>query len=574
MKVINELSKEYAKKSKLKRKITVLTIALATCLLTSIGIFAYSMHCMFIDEAVEFTSLSYGAFTSVSKEQVGISKNHSKLKKVGEIINAGDIKKDNNYINVSYQDKDALELNNIKLIKGKIPSKNYEIALDKWFMDLQNLDIGDKFKIDKEEFKVSGVISGNKHNKANKAVEALISKIYAEDKYYKNRSVIFTTEKDYKINETITSIGKDLNIKDKNIKINKSLVNLKEGSLSENIPYIILTVIIVISSIVVIYNIFYISIIERIQTIGLLSCIGFTRKQIKKMIIKEGSIFAMIGIPLGIVLGYALSYLVIPMIQLNNPINIKSSIYTVPVVSIIIFITVYISTLKPARYASKISPIELVRYSEGNSKVFKVKKRESNKNVLSDLAFANLWRNKKRTLLTIISVTLSGMLFIIISTIFSSMNVKSATEQQIKNDFEITPKLSSDLYCEKENLSKDSIKKLNSLEKASFISNIKYITGEIKEKDCQFDVYGYDEAYISKIKKNLLQGKIDANKLKNENLLILQKSDRYDYNRGLKLGDIVELIVYESVSTDKEGRKIYEGKKTIYKFKNSSYSFI
>ncbi|ADF99115.1 ABC transporter, permease protein [Clostridium botulinum F str. 230613] len=567
MKVINELSKEYAKKSKLKRKITVLTIALATCLLTSIGIFAYSMHCMFIDEAVEFTSLSYGAFTSVSKEQVGILKNHSKLKKVGEIINAGDIKKDNNYINVSYQDKDALELNNIKLIKGKIPSKNYEIALDKWFMDLQNLDIGDKFKIDKEEFKVSGVITENKHNKANKSVEALISKIYAEDKYYKNRSVIFTTEKDYKINETITSIGKDLNIKDKNIKINKSLVNLKEGSLSENIPYIILTIIIVISSIVVIYNIFYISIIERIQTMGLLSCIGFTRKQIKKMIMKEGSIFAMIGIPLGIVLGYTLSYLVIPMIQLNNPINIKSSIYTVPVVSIIIFITVYISTLKPARYASKISPIELVRYSEGNSKVFKVKKRESNKNVLSDLAFANLWRNKKRTLLTIISVTLSGMLFIIISTIFSSMSVKSATEQQIKNDFEITPKLSSDLYCEKENLSKDSIKKLNFLKDASFISNIKYITGEIKEKDCQFDVYGYDEAYISKIRKNLLQGKIDTNKLKNENLLILQKSDRYDYNRGLKLGDIVELMVYESVSTDKEGRKIYEGKKLFINLK-------
>ncbi len=39
------------------------------------------------------------------------------------------------------------------------------------------------------------------------------------------------------------------------------------------------------------------------------------------------------------------------------------------------------------------------------------------------------------------------------------MSVKSATEQQIKSDFEITPKLSSDLYCEKENLSKDSIKK-------------------------------------------------------------------------------------------------------------------
>ncbi|MBO0534181.1 FtsX-like permease family protein [Clostridium botulinum] len=568
MKVINELSKEYAKKSKLKRRITVLTIALATCLLTSIGIFAYSMHCMFIDEAVEFTNSAYGSFTSVSKDQVGILKNHSKLKNVGEIINAGDVKKDNNYINISYQDKEALELNNIKLIKGKTPFKYNEIALDKWFMDSQKLNIGDKFKLSgKEEFKISGIILGNKYNKANKSVEALISKVYAEDKYYRNRLVIFTTGKDYKINETITGISKNLNIKDKNIKINNGLVNLKEGSLSENIPYIILTIIIVISSIVVIYNIFYISIIERIQTMGLLSCIGFTRKQIKKMIMKEGSIFAMIGIPLGTVLGYALSYLVIPMIQLNNPINIKSSIYTVPVVSIIIFITVYISTLKPARYASKISPIELVRYSEENSKVFKVKKRESNKNVLSDLAFENLWRNKKRTLLTIISVTLSGMLFIIISTIFSSMSVKSATEQQIKSDFEITPKLSSDLYCEKENLSKDSIKKLNFLKDASFISNIKYITGEIKEKNCQFDVYGYDEAYISKIKKNLLQGKIDANKLKNENLLILQKSDRYDYNRGLKLGDIVELIVYESVSTDKEGKKFMRVKKLFINLK-------
>lgn len=377
MKVINELSKEYAKKSKLKRRITVLTIALATCLLTSIGIFAYSMHCMFIDEAVEFTNSAYGSFTSVSKDQVGILKNHSKLKNVGEIINAGDVKKDNNYINISYQDKEALELNNIKLIKGKTPFKYNEIALDKWFMDSQKLNIGDKFKLSgKEEFKISGIILGNKYNKANKSVEALISKVYAEDKYYRNRLVIFTTGKDYKINETITGISKNLNIKDKNIKINNGLVNLKEGSLSENIPYIILTIIIVISSIVVIYNIFYISIIERIQTMGLLSCIGFTRKQIKKMIMKEGSIFAMIGIPLGTVLGYALSYLVIPMIQLNNPINIKSSIYTVPVVSIIIFITVYISTLKPARYASKISPIELVRYSEENSKVFKSKKKE------------------------------------------------------------------------------------------------------------------------------------------------------------------------------------------------------
>ncbi len=66
--------KSMLKKSKLKRRITVLTIALATCLLTSIGIFAYSMHCMFIDEAVEFTNSAYGSFTSVSKDQVGILK--------------------------------------------------------------------------------------------------------------------------------------------------------------------------------------------------------------------------------------------------------------------------------------------------------------------------------------------------------------------------------------------------------------------------------------------------------------------------------------------------------------------
>ena len=59
--------------------------------------------------------------------------------------------------------------------------------------------------------------------------------------------------------------------------------------------------IVVIATIVVIYNAFQISVVERTRQFGLLRSIGATRKQIRQIVLREATFLAVIGIPIGII---------------------------------------------------------------------------------------------------------------------------------------------------------------------------------------------------------------------------------------------------------------------------------
>ena len=66
--------------------------------------------------------------------------------------------------------------------------------------------------------------------------------------------------------------------------------------------------IVVISTIAVIYNSFQISVVERIKQFGLLRAVGATPKQIRKIVVREASLLAAIGIPLGLLCGVIAIY--------------------------------------------------------------------------------------------------------------------------------------------------------------------------------------------------------------------------------------------------------------------------
>ena len=119
--------------------------------------------------------------------------------------------------------------------------------------------------------------------------------------------------------------------------------------------------VIVLSSILVIYNIFYISIVTKVQEFGKLRAIGATKKQIKNIVFKEGFILAGIAIPIGIILGYVLANIIIKSFM---DIDVKSSRLPVILsVVVISFISVVLSLLKPMKVASKVSIVDAVRYT-------------------------------------------------------------------------------------------------------------------------------------------------------------------------------------------------------------------
>ena len=69
--------------------------------------------------------------------------------------------------------------------------------------------------------------------------------------------------------------------------------------------------------------------------------------------------------------------------------------------------TVYISTRKPGKIAASISPVEAVKYTDISADVKKKRKKSTDGGKLYKMALSNLGRNRKRTVLVIISLSLS-----------------------------------------------------------------------------------------------------------------------------------------------------------------------
>ncbi len=179
-------------------------------------------------------------------------------------------------------------------------------------------------------------------------------------------------------------------------------------------------------SIALIYNAFAISVSERTKQFGLLSSIGATKKQLRKMVFYEAFAVSVVGIPLGIlsgiaVVGIALAMLGDKFIALGYAVDMKLSVSVISIVIAIIVsaVTVMFSAWIPSKRAIKISAMDAIRQTsdiKSNGKSVKTSK-------LTYLLFglpgvlANSYykRNRKKYRTTIVSLFMSIVLFISVS---------------------------------------------------------------------------------------------------------------------------------------------------------------
>ena len=67
------------------------------------------------------------------------------------------------------------------------------------------------------------------------------------------------------------------------------------------------------SGYLIIYNIFQISVASDIRFYGRLKTLGTTKRQLKKMIYGQANRLSLIGIPIGLVIGYLLGAVLVPV---------------------------------------------------------------------------------------------------------------------------------------------------------------------------------------------------------------------------------------------------------------------
>lgn len=239
------------------------------------------------------------------------------------------------------------------------------------------------------------------------------------------------------------------------IDVNKYLIDLETNPISSSsisslgVVVSIVIGIIVFTSVFCIKNSFDISITEKIKQYGMLRSVGATKKQIKRNVFYEATILELIGIPLGILLGFIASYILIiisnyyltDMLSAGLKLEFAFSMIAVSVAIILGIVTIYFSAFRSAKRASKVSPIDSIRNS-ANIKINpkKIKSPKFIKKIFGmggEISFKNLKRNKKKYRTTVISIVVSVFVFIALSG-FMGLAFQEVDNELKVSDFNIS----------------------------------------------------------------------------------------------------------------------------------------
>ncbi|MBQ3049567.1 MAG: ABC transporter permease [Oscillospiraceae bacterium] len=205
---------------------------------------------------------------------------------------------------------------------------------------------------------------------------------------------------------------------------------------------------IIFGSVSLIYNAFSISVSERTKQFGLLSSVGATKKQLRRMVLFEALAVSAVGIPLGILSGIGGIGVTLLIIGnkftslLGSPIPMRVCVSPLSVVFAVIIavVTVLISAWVPSRRATKVSAVEAIRQSSDIS----IKRRTVKTSKLTYLLFGlpgmlaskHYKRNRKKYRTTVLSLFMSIVLFVSTSA-FTSYLMDAATSATSTSGYDI-----------------------------------------------------------------------------------------------------------------------------------------
>lgn len=560
-----QLTGKYLKTNKKRTLLTIIGIILSVALISSIGLFFKGIQNAQIDDAKN----SYGswqlAFRNTNESLVSKITNNPKVSRSGFYTNGEELKLEGKLTaNVIISTDKALELLPCKVKQGKFPENENQVAVEKWILSHidKNAKIGDKIKFNKKDYTLVGILEDNIGNQIeNKGI--VLSK---NNKIDKSKAVLLVeinpkVNLRKAINELKGLAGNAMVTENTYLLMMQGAGDKGSGMAGLYVTLAIIIGIVVISTIAVIYNSFQISVVERIKQFGLLRAVGGTPKQIRKIVLKEATVLAAIGVPLGLVCGiiaiYGINFAfkligaesVLPMKPVIDP-NIMAISGGVGLISI------YLSALIPAIFAGRISPLVAIssRTAITKEKIKRRKNRVIGKvfGFEAALAVKNIKRNKKRYRVTVFSIVISVVLFITFKS-FMDMSLTIGKNDNESRNIHFSVIRNEQATKEAEKINEkiiDNLKAITSIDKIYKIydayhfniamdknKEVKEIQDiEIKDKGKIYNNINldgnektflngytavYDENSLEASKKYLTSGTIDIEKLNKENGVIL-----------------------------------------------------
>lgn len=468
-KAISNLAKKSFKANKLRNIFAIVGIILTTMMFTSVFTIVLSMSKSMEESTMKQVGLtSHVSFKNITNKEYETISSHPLIKESQYSVVVGVAENpelNKRQTEIYYKDDNAAKSSFCFPSVGNMPKEKSEFVTDTLTLDALNIphEIGQKVtfkwredmnsdKYIEQEFTLSGYYEGDK---ALPASNILLSKSYIkehfkginQDKQRKEGNIAgivvmdVVLKSDKNLEESAKTILTDSKLPNTQYGVNWAYTgSLLEKDLMSIVPVLSGLILIFLSGYLIIYNIFQISVVKDIKFYGLLKTIGTTTKQIKKILIKQALILSFIGIPIGLILGYGIGFLILPFVLsfLGGSYVLSSSPIIFIGSAIFSIITVMISCNKPASLAGKVSPIEALRYVDNNYKNIKAIKKSKNGAKLFKIAFSNLGRNKKRTAIVVCSISLGLILLNCIYAVNKSFDVNKYLSMYAVSDFSIS----------------------------------------------------------------------------------------------------------------------------------------
>lgn len=505
MNIISKLTVRHLLGNRKRTVVTVLGIATSTALISAIILGVFSFFKFFGYLAIQTDGNVHAEINEVSYEQF------MSLKEDERIATAGvrDVDADKSGIRLPNDKEDRFRIGNIEFVDedymsmtvvtdydGVLPKDSSQIAVEEQFLidnGLEDLKLGDSLTFEQgyryiddelegfyylggnyrsdEKFKamstetctVTAILHGNKPTGGWDIIRGMDEGFFPD----KDNSQVFIRLKkcDHTAIKQIKSIVADHGIEKYGINSEYLLsVFAFEGSAGTYKQFFVIMaialVIVIVTSVILIFNSIGMSLTERMRYLGMLASVGATARQKRFSIYYEGLILGLIGIPLGLLLGYIGTKItlillgskileadmIVAAMGMRGGIPISCDFKVLAAIVILSAVTILISTFVPAIKAAGIMPIDALRQSS----VVKVRSKKLRVNPLirkifgyeGELAYKNIKRNGVKGTVITVTISVSVILFLVIN--YFCQSVTRANQFELDLPYQLVASCSVD----------------------------------------------------------------------------------------------------------------------------------